>query len=94
MVNSSCLSEVCSALIYCFSDVRLKSVCGVSGGGAEVVIKNEILYLGLILDCGNNDDGIAFICSPYHSVFIVQFFLDRSYCLFFWVCSMVGVVLV
>jgi len=72
----------------------LECVCGVCGGGAEVVIENEILYLGLVLVCGKYDNGIAFICSCYHGFVFAQFVLDGSYHFSLWVCFVVGVVLV
>ena len=70
------LESLGSCFIYCLSDMGLKCVCGVCGGCAEIVIENEILYLGLLLVCGLYDNGIAFVCSYYHSLVFAQFVLD------------------
>jgi len=54
----------------------LEFVCGVGVGSAEFVVQNEILYLGLVLVCGNYDKGISFVCTCYHSIGFAQFVLD------------------
>jgi hypothetical protein len=51
-------------------------VGGVFGGSYEVVAMKEVLYLGFVLLCRENNYGVTFISSGYHGVVILRFGSD------------------
>ena len=63
-------------MIYGFPDLVLEAFCGVTCGGLEIVVVDEVLYFCLVLLGLNYNEGIPFVGRGDHGVIFFEFRLD------------------
>ena len=59
--------RVVLSFVVCF----VECIGWACGGSAEVVVKYEILYFGLVLMCGYYDYAFTLVCPCYHGIVVL-----------------------
>ena len=64
-------------MIYCLSDLILKSFCWICIDGLKMIFSYEVLYFHVVVLYGKNDYRISFISFCNHSFIVLEFCFYR-----------------